>query len=266
MNVDRWTGMPLTRDMELDYSQNSDVTREQVQEETDRGPETEGEREGDGWEERLLKAEVAAAAAAKDRERDWGMGTIREAEEESEGESEVDGDGGGEGMEGGGGGGRVMSRREGGIWEEPEITAAAPNESEDDELAASNNTLDLSQENLSPKENETERDDQNLVYATISESHRAKKRMRMMNRMQKEELKARKEKRRLEEREEKERRKVASRERKIQEKERKREVKEKSKRMEIGLGNVIRLQDVDTSTKQGRAQAQFIDTATAAIF
>ena len=260
--------MPLTRETEMNYSEDSDLVRERIQEETDRGMEGEGEggggRRGDGWEERLIRT------GGTDGEGELRMDTIREAEEEereeeSEGEDEVDG-GEKEKREG-----REGNRRGGGIWEDthpPEITVTPPlhHHPEEDDLRASHNSLDLSQEDMSPKEHENENDDQHLVYATISDSHRAKKRMRMMKRIQKEELRMRKEKRRQEEREEKERRRMAARERKMQERERKKEVKESKKRQDLGLGNVMRLQDVDTSTRQGRAQAQFIDAATAAIF
>ncbi len=38
------------------------------------------------------------------------------------------------------------------------------------------------------------------------------------------------------------------------------------RRERLGLGNVLRLHEVDPSSQQARAQAQFIDAATAAIF
>ena len=147
--------------------------------------------------------------------------------------------------------------------EEPEIVPAPPEPREDD-LRASSNSLDLSSQE--PGAAETGQDDQQLIYATVSETHKAKKRAKMMKEAQKRELKARKDKRKMEQKTERERRKKAAKERKQREKERKKMAKERQERMDMGLGNVVHLHEVDTSTKQGKAQAKFIDAATAAIF
>ena len=85
----------------------------------------------------------------------------------------------------------------------------------------------------------------------------------MMKEAQKHERNARKEKLKIEERQEKQRRKERERERKAREKQRKKGSKLQD---EMALANTMRLHEVDTSTEEGRAKAQFIDAATAAIF
>ena len=154
------------------------------------------QEERDGWEKRLEEV---------DRGQKWSEeGIPREAEEEEEDE----------------GGSREWRAREGRRnnvtvegWqeryvgeegEEPEITPAPLEEAEDD-LRASNNALDLATQGAEPGDPETEQDTENLIYATIPESYKAKKRVKMMKDAQKQDRKARKEKRKMEERAERER-------------------------------------------------------------
>ena len=148
-----------------------------------------------------------------------------------------------------------------------------------DDLAASKNALDLSLENVSNQPlstpqplyetdpaPESTQDDVNLVYSTVSAAYRAKKRAKMQKRLQEEQVKAQKSRRRMQERIHKEQKKKEERERKAMAKERRWQAKKDAARQDMGLGNVVRLQDLDLSTRQGKAQAQFIDAATAAIF
>ena len=275
MSANVWTGLPLIREAEREYSEESEDERQADERQRGGEGEREGEErqgglgggewvqvQGDGWEERLIQEEADAAR--------WGEGATREAEEEGE-------DGEGEDGEGGRWDRRTRvpvrhrvtkegwrERYVGEEWEEPEI-GPAPLGQMDDNLGASNNSLDLTSQGVEPVPLETEDDTQNL-YATIPESHKAKKRVKMMKEVQKRERKARKDKRKTEEKAERERRKARERERKLREKERKKAAKEIKLRDDMGLGNVMRLHNVDTSTSQGRAQAQFIDAATAAIF
>ena len=88
--------------------------------------------------------------------------------------------------------------------EEPEITPAPLEEPEDD-LRAFNNALDLATQGAEPGDPETEQDTENLIYTTIPESYKAKKRMKMMKDAQKQDRKAQKEKCKMEERAERER-------------------------------------------------------------
>ena len=231
---------------------------EEGEEEGEEEEEQEGweEEEREGWEERLIQDDT-------DREESRGMGTIREAEEEEDGEGEEVRRKGTDREEG------WQERYVGEEGEEPEITPAPPEPIEDD-LRASNNSLNLTSPDLSqgaePVSPQTEQDTQNLIYATVPESHKAKKRIKKLKDAQKQEMKARKDKRKMEERAERERRKMAAKERKAREKERKRQIQDGKLREDVGLGNVVRMHNIDTSTKSGKAQAQFIDAATAAIF
>ena len=264
MNANMWTGLPLIREAEREYSEGSEDERQADKRQKGDEGEREGEErlgegewvqvQGDGWEERLIQEEA-----------DDGQQGAREAEEEDE-----DGEGGRWDRRT-----RVAMRHRvtkegwreryvGEEWEEPEI-GPAPLGQMDDNLGASNNSLDLTRQGVEPVALETEDDTQNL-YATVPESHKAKKRVKMMKEVQKRERKARKDKRKTEEKAERERRKARERERKLREKERKKTAKEIKLRDDMGLGNVMRLHNVDTSTSQGKAQAQFIDAATAAIF
>ena len=296
MNASMWSGLPLIREAETEASDNDgeegderevrENTRREGWEEEALPEEGEGKDEevrekgedsahehqieaenreeefveeeghewiqvqGDGWTEQLI-------TETEDGRQTWEGHTVREAEieveeEEGEGEEEV--------------GGRVteegwQERYVGEEGEEPEITVAPFGQTEDD-LRASNNALDLASQEAEPVVPETEDDTQNL-YATIPESHKAKKRLNMMKEAQKRERNARKEKLKIEERQEKQRRKERERERKAREKQRKKGSKLQD---EMALANTMRLHEVDTSTEEGRAKAQFIDAATAAIF
>ena len=263
MNAKMWTGLPLIREAETECSDGS-VQGGEAGGREERGGEGEtgwGEDEmgewvqqqGDGWEVPLVPEESHT----------WGEeGTTREAEQEEEEEGEER-----KGVVDGGKRRHVTSegweeRYVGEDGEDPEIMPAQLGQIED-ELRASDNSLDLASQRVEPVSLETEDDTQHL-YATVSASHKAKKRIKMMKEAQKREMKARKEKHKMEERLEKERRKARERERKAREKERK--TGGTKLRDEMGLGNVVRLQDIDSSTHTGRAQAQFIDAATAAIF
>ena len=284
LTADIRTGLPLIRESEREYSGESgeeegggqgegegeegEEEERQGEEGEEEGEEEEGEeeeeqegweeeeREREGWEERLIQDDT-------DREESRGMGTIREAEEEEDGEGEEVRRKGTDREEG------WQERYVGEEGEEPEITPAPPELTEDD-LRASNNSLNLTSPNLSqgaePVSPETEQDTQNLIYATVPESHKAKKRIKKLKDVQKQEMKARKDRRKMEERAERERRKMAAKERKAREKERKRQIRDGKLREDVGLGNVVRMHDIDTSTMSGKAQAQFIDAATAAIF
>lgn len=270
MNADVWTGLPLIREAEKEGSEDGRLaedgagSKEMENEERKEVLGEEGEEwrqeQGDGWKKQLVEEEV-------NRGRRWGEeGIPREAEEEEE---EEGGSGEWRGREG-----RTnnvtpegwQERYVGEEGEEPEITPA-PLEQAEDDLRASNNSLDLATQGTEPGALETEQDTENLIYATIPESHKAKKRVRMMKDAQKRDMKARKERRKMEERAERERRKAITKQRKQQEKERKRLSKEMKLRDEMGLGNAMALHDVNTSpTQQGIAQAQFIGAATAALF
>ena len=280
MNAEVWTGLPLIKEAEREYSDGcSDDGRggeeERERGEGDRGELGEGVRHegrvegelgeegyeqewfqggGDGWEQRLIQQEEVDEGG----EQPWEEDGAREAEQEEEEEGDESG-------------GEDKKRRytdEG--WEEryvgeeeeepPEISPAPlpPR----DELGASQNSLNLASHEVEHVAPETEDDTQHL-YATVPESHKAKKRMKMMKEAQKQERKARKQKWKMEEREEKARRKARERERKAREKSKKGLTKLQE---EMGLGEAMRLQDIDTSTPAGRAQAEFIDAATAPFF
>ena len=150
--------------------------------------------------------------------------------------------------------------------EDPALVRPLPPPPEDD-LKASNNSLNLTSQG--PRQagpEETGRDDQQLIYSTVSESHKALKRARKVKELQKRELKARKDKRKMDQRMERERRRNATKERKEREKGRKKAAEQQKTREQMGLGNVVHLHEVDPTSKAGRAQAKFIDAATAAIF
>ena len=95
-------------------------------------------------------------------------------------------------------------------------------------------------------------------------------RVKMLERQQKEDLKEEKKRRKMEEKLEKERQKKEAKDKKEAEKKRKEGEKTKSKddqrRQSLGLGNVVRLEDLDWTSEDAPAQAQFIDSATAALF
>ena len=259
LSVQMWSGgLPLIHEGETEDSDDEEDGEREGGREGERGWEEEGsvteeeggegdgwaQAQGDGWEERLIPVREAEV----------------EVEEEEESESEES-----EGEEAGVRRRHVtedgwQERYVGEEREEPDISPA-PLGQADDELGASNNALDLaSQEEAESVAPET--DTQNL-YATIPESHKAKKRMKMIKEAQKRERKARKEKLKMDQRAEKQRRKERERERKARERERK---KGSTLQDEIALGNATRLHDVDTSTEEGRTHAKFIDAATAAIF
>ena len=65
---------------------------------------------------------------------------------------------------------------------------------------------------------------------------------------------------------ERETKKQEARARKEAEKEGKKRAKEEAVRQSMGLSNVVRMHELDFNSKEGKAQAQFIDAATAAIF
>ncbi len=65
---------------------------------------------------------------------------------------------------------------------------------------------------------------------------------------------------------EREQKKQEQKKNKKEEKERKKRGKEEAKRASLGLDNVMHLHELDLSNKNGRAQAQFIDASTAALF
>ena len=161
----------------------------------------------------------------------------------------------------------------------PEEEESEESESSSDEsgvgnqLSASKNALDLSLDNIAVLPRgardpapESTRDNVDLLYATVPDSHKVKKRGKILQEQQKREIKARQEQRKMRERMEREQKKRESKERKALEKERKKTSKEQHMRHALGLDNVVRLHEVDLGTRQGRAQAQFIDSATAAIF
>ena len=95
----------------------------------------------------------------------------------------------------------------------------------------------------------------------------------MLEKQQKEDLKEERKRRKMEEKMERERQKKEAKDQKAAEKKRKEATKNKSKlskedkrRQSLGLGNVVRLQDLDFNSGDARAQAEFIDSATAALF
>ena len=275
LNANVWTGLPLIREAEREQSEGSEVSRgeEWLREEEDGHregyPEVEEEEEeefvqgkGDGWEEQLIRQDAEQGAGGET----WREDATREAEQEEKEEEEEEREGEGNGV------GRKRRFTDEG-WEERyigeegvdslEITPAPLRQTED-ELGASQNFLDLaSQEEAEPVAPETEGDTEHL-YAKIPESHKAKKRLKMMKRAQKEERKARKQKRKEEEREEKARRRAREKEREAREKERKKGAVKLEE--DMGMERAMRLQDIDTSTAAGHAQAQFIGAATAKFF
>ena len=266
MNVNMWPGLPQTEKVPSEAAGEGDReedkmeegVRDEVEERGMEGgygeegyveveeEEEEVQGQGDGWEQHLIRQEAHEGEGGM-----WGERSMtREAEEEVEEEEEE------EEMEGEGLGRYTdEGREERYVGEEeeaaPEITPA-PLDQTADELGASQNSL-----NLAP---ETEDDTQQL-YATIPESHKATKRLKMMKQAQKEERKARKKKLKMEEKEEKARRRAREKERKEHEKQRKKGIVELQ-----DMGEVMKLHGLDTKTSAGRAQAQFIDAATASFF
>lgn len=98
-------------------------------------------------------------------------------------------------------------------------------------------------------------------------------RMKMLQEQQKEDLKEERKRRKMEEKMEREKKKQeakqhkeAEKKRKEEEKKKKRLSKEEQHRQSLGLGNIVRLQDVDFNSGDAKAQAGFIDSATAALF
>ena len=158
--------------------------------------------------------------------------------------------------------------------EEGEESESSSDESTaEDQLSASRNALDLSSDNIAvlPQASgdpapESTRDNVALIYATVPESHRAGKRVKMLHDQQKRDIRARRDQRKMRERMQREQKKRDSKERKALEKEQKKASKEQRMRHDLGLDNVVRLHELDLGTQQGRAQAHFIDSATAAIF
>lgn len=96
--------------------------------------------------------------------------------------------------------------------------------------------------------------------------HSSPSRRKMLQQQQKREMKARRDQRKMQEKMRREQKKREVKIRQHSEKELKRRQKEDNRRQELGLANVVRLHDLDLSSQKGRAQAQFIDAATAAIF
>ena len=97
--------------------------------------------------------------------------------------------------------------------------------------------------------------------------------MKRLEQQQKEDLKEERKRKKMEQKMERERQKKEAKDRKAAEKKRKEAEKNKSKlskedkrRQSLGLGNIVRLQDVDFGSGDARAQAGFIDSATAALF
>ena len=74
------------------------------------------------------------------------------------------------------------------------------------------------------------------------------------------------EKQKQEEREMKKREKEGEKERKRLEAERKQRARNEKKRESMGLSNIVTYQDIDFSKPGARAQADFIDSASAALF
>lgn len=70
----------------------------------------------------------------------------------------------------------------------------------------------------------------------------------------------------MQEKMEREQKKQEEKRRKQEEKERKKRSKEQQLRSSMGLDNVVHLHEIDHSSGNARAQAQFIDNATAALF
>lgn len=70
----------------------------------------------------------------------------------------------------------------------------------------------------------------------------------------------------MQEKMEREKQKQEEKRHKQEEKERKKQAKEMKQRHNLGLDNVVHLHELDFSKKEARAQAQFIDNATAALF
>ena len=272
MNAEAWTGLPLIKEAEREKSSGSEDERagqregEQQDGEGERGLMEESYDDdewaqgvGDGWEEQLIQRGGGEEADGGM----WGEDTPREAEQEEEEDEEEE-----KGTEG-----RLRrytnegweERYVGPEGEEPLEITPAPLIQREDELGASHNSLDLvNQDEAEPVAPETEDDDKQHLYAKIPETHKAKKRIKMMKEAQKQERKARKLKRKMEKKEEKTRRKAMEKERKERGKQQKTGVVKLQE--EMGLGDAMRLQDVDTSTVAGRAQAQFIDAATAPFF
>ena len=299
-----WSGLPLIREAEVEHSDNSEDERHSGEEEGEGERGEEGGEERVVWGERGREMVHKRYSEEEEGERGKEGGEEREGEmvhesqevwateEEREDWIQPQGEGwkvpliheggGGEERWGEGAAGEIEEEREEGEgegkrrrvtnegWEERYVgeegeeevdITPAPNEQQpEDELRASSNSLDLASQEAEPVAPEAEEDTQHL-YATVPATHKAKKRMKMMKEAQKREQKARKQKRKMEERAEKEQRKEREKERKTREKER----KSARLRDEMGLGNIMRMQDGDTGHR-GRAQAHFIDAATAPLF
>ena len=80
------------------------------------------------------------------------------------------------------------------------------------------------------------------------------------------EAKQAKQEKKMQEKMEREKKKQEERRRKQEEKERKNRSKDQQARASLGLDNVVHLHEIDMSKQGGRAQAQFIDASTAALF
>lgn len=70
----------------------------------------------------------------------------------------------------------------------------------------------------------------------------------------------------MQEKMEREEKKQEVKRRKQEEKDRKKRSKEQQLRSSMGLDNVVHLHELDPSSRNTRAQAEFIDAATAALF
>ena len=97
--------------------------------------------------------------------------------------------------------------------------------------------------------------------------------MKLLQQQQREDLKEERKQRKMEEKMEREKKKQEAKQHKEAEKKRKEEEKKKKRlskdeqlRQSLGLGNIVRLQDMDFSSEDAKAQARFIDSATAALF
>ena len=249
---DGWPEEPHREEVYAEAEEEEDEEEEEEEEEVVEG-------QGDGWEQRLIRQEAGEG---------WGEGTAREAEQEVEEEDEEEEEEEEEREPRGEGLGRKRrytnegweERYVGDEGEEPLEITPAPLQTPDD-MGASENSFDLAtQEEVEPVATETTEDDTQHLYAKVPETHKAKKRLKMMKQAQKEERKARKQKMKMEAKEEKVRRKAREKERKDQERQRKKGLV----RLQEDMG--MRLQDIDPSTATGRAQAQFIDAATAPFF
>ena len=80
------------------------------------------------------------------------------------------------------------------------------------------------------------------------------------------EAKQTKQAKKMQEKMDREKKKQEERIRKQEEKERKKRSKDQQARASLGLDNVVHLHELDMSKQGSRAQAQFIDASTAALF